>query len=255
MCIRDRQIHGSSVQIPATKPLGLGLHEEPSWHLDTVAELVPGFLSPQEVDRLHHAAKQFRTEHQRESRAAVLRGGWGDAQEVLRERKMHHKLYLQQDGFFERELPGMFQKIRELAERVDTQHSWSLAQRELNLRCAEFHTYTAGGHLQNPRHYDAGSNITVILMLTPSQRFKGGELVMWDSNEQPSKLQPSLGDAVVFVSHKRHSVLPVLSGERCVLVVELWEGPHCNAGHRCTGTGDVCSDAPSSIRQHLHKSF
>jgi hypothetical protein len=32
-----------------------------------------------------------------------------------------------------------------------------------------------------------------------------------------------LGDVVVFVSHRRHGVSPVLTGQRCVLVMELWQ--------------------------------
>jgi len=41
------------------------------------------------------------------------------------------------------------------------------------------------------------------------------------------------GDAIVFLSHKLHSVTPIKSGTRCVLVLEFWEGSECIGSHRC----------------------
>ena len=43
------------------------------------------------------------------------------------------------------------------------------------------------------------------------------------------------GDCLVFLSHKWHSVLPLLRGTRSVLVLELWEGESCTENKRCMG--------------------
>ena len=52
----------------------------------------------------------------------------------------------------------------------------------------------------------------------------GGDLVTLEANG--TKLTHALqkGDSACFVSHKYHSIAPVLSGERQSLVVELWQG-------------------------------
>ena len=54
------------------------------------------------------------------------------------------------------------------------------------------------------------------------------------------------GDCLVFLSHKWHSVAPLLSGVRNVLVLEFWEGPTCVLDHRCMGF-PPCGDR---IRHH-----
>ena len=48
------------------------------------------------------------------------------------------------------------------------------------------------------------------------------------------------GDALVFVSHKFHSVSPVTTGCRRVLVAELWHGPARECGHRCMARAGEC---------------
>ena len=45
-------------------------------------------------------------------------------------------------------------------------------------------------------------------------------------------------------SHKYHGVRPVLRGSRQVLVVELWERPHCADPERCCGGLDRCGMGP-----------
>jgi hypothetical protein len=51
----------------------------------------------------------------------------------------------------------------------------------------------------------------------------------------------SVGDAVVFVSHKYHSVTPVLRGRRKVLIVEYWRGASVSCGHRCEDPTGKCT--------------
>ena len=49
-----------------------------------------------------------------------------------------------------------------------------------------------------------------------------------------------MGDALVFVSHKFHSVTPVTSGKRSVLVLEFWEGDEKKCNHRCNRRQPGC---------------
>ena len=41
----------------------------------------------------------------------------------------------------------------------------------------------------------------------------------------------------LFLSHKYHNVLPIRSGKRHVLVMELWNGPEKTCPHRCETVG------------------
>ena len=68
-----------------------------------------------------------------------------------------------------------------------------------------------------------------IMLNDSSNEFKGGELSFpqFDThgkaiNTEILKLEK--GDAALFLSHKYHNVLPVTSGKRHVLVIELWNG-------------------------------
>ncbi|KOO33393.1 isochorismatase hydrolase [Chrysochromulina tobinii] len=99
------------------------------------------------------------------------------------------------------------------------------------MRLFEFHTYLAGGDLLTgfDRHYDGGSLLTMVVMLSdPARDFEGGRLVVscpdeWESTERFVEVdlrQP--GDCVVFPSHKYHNVTEVTRGKRHVAVVELW---------------------------------
>jgi hypothetical protein len=103
----------------------------------------------------------------------------------------------------------------------------------VNVRLLEYHFYETGGDLTIgfTRHYDGGSLLTMVLMLSePGVDFDGGVLSVSDeatwqygTNEtyRSVPLQHA-GDAVVFPSHKFHNVSTVLRGKRSVAVMELW---------------------------------
>ena len=83
----------------------------------------------------------------------------------------------------------------------------------------------AGGGLPDPYHHDIGSLVTVDVMLSdPVTDFEGGEFHTLETN---GHMKPhtfaSMGDALMFVSHKYHSIQPVARGVRRSLVVELWD--------------------------------
>lgn len=52
----------------------------------------------------------------------------------------------------------------------------------------------------------------------------GGDLATLEANGTRLAHPLGKGDSACFVSHKYHSISPVLTGERQSLVVELWQG-------------------------------
>ena len=108
----------------------------------------------------------------------------------------------------------------------------------LNFRTIEYHEYGQQGSLDQPNHYDEGSLITMDIMLsTPGKDFEGGSFVAPLADGNFMQPQFCKGDAIFFVSHKFHNILPITSGNRVVLVAELWEGAEKECAHRCESEG------------------
>eukprot|EP00931_Biecheleriopsis_adriatica_P090113 TRINITY_DN64148_c0_g1_i1.p1 TRINITY_DN64148_c0_g1~~TRINITY_DN64148_c0_g1_i1.p1 ORF type:complete len:229 (-),score=42.52 TRINITY_DN64148_c0_g1_i1:196-882(-) len=155
-------------------------------------------------------------------------------------------LYLQQGDFFRRSLPDLHRRLCELVSEVDATHWGMLAESDekigdgVNVRTAELHEYGVRARQVCGNHYDAGSLVTVDVMLSHTSDFEGGEFFTHgevSSHSETRSLdvphQFEQGDALVFVSHKHHSVAPVSRGTRKVLVLEFWEGSECRGAHRC----------------------
>jgi hypothetical protein len=103
-----------------------------------------------------------------------------------------------------------------------------------------------GGSLPYPKHYDIGSLITIDIMLQePTEGAQFQTLELSDDGKAPTqylKTHPfSAGDALVFVSHKYHSVTRLEAGNRKVLVVEFWHGLQRKCGHRCDKNFGICT--------------
>lgn len=141
-------------------------------------------------------------------------------------------------------------KLVELMVFADCEAGWQLLQHgsEHQVRCVEFHECEAVGASEEGvstgapswTHYDAGSLVTLDLMLSRTANFDGGS---FSTLEADGKLQPHVferGDCLVFVSHKYHHVTPVRSGTRSVLVIELWRGPARSCAHRCLNPTGEC---------------
>merc|ERR1712054_60656 len=102
--------------------------------------------------------------------------------------------------------------------------SWGLTRhRDVNVRSFEFHSYTDGGSVLDPEHRDDGSLLTLSVLLSPREDFDGGAFVTYSGGERVEH-HLGQGDAVLFVSEKRHNVETV-RGDRRALILELWEGP------------------------------
>ena len=114
-----------------------------------------------------------------------------------------------------------------LREQVDAEQGWGLLPRDraeydsaVGTRCAEYHTMLRGGSLPEPQHHDAGSLLTIDLLLArPGVDFQGG---VFQTLEAATLARPdgwlrpqadfAMGDAIVFQSHKcahaRHGAGP-----------------------------------------------
>ena len=140
-------------------------------------------------------------------------------------------------------------KLRRIMEAADEASSWNLLSEPCNIRCIEFHECTAAGDgtsgvetgAPGREHYDAGSLITLDLMLSESESFDGGTFGTLEADGTMATHALSRGDAVVFVSHKYHTVSPVTRGTREVLVMELWRGPVRHCPHRCLKPEGECT--------------
>ena len=147
-------------------------------------------------------------------------------------------IHMNTKGIFDAVLPGMRARLLAAARDADEKEGWNLlppADEDVRIRVAELHAYkgpTTG--LPDPHHYDQDSLITVDCMLSkPDVEFEGGVLRTLEPDGRMLPHEFDQGDCVAFVSHKYHSVTPVVKGVRNVLVVEFWRGQERRCGHRC----------------------
>ena len=154
----------------------------------------------------------------------------------------HSVTFLQKDGLFENTAPKLLNKLLNTMKETDAEN-WKLIDNEIqdkqnvNYRVIEYHHYVKGGGLLNKNHFDGGSILTAVIMLSdPTKDFEGGQLMTWECDET-YKIYDDIrqNDMIIFPSHKYHSVSTVTKGERYVLVIELWEGDKGTDDHRTGG--------------------
>ena len=158
-------------------------------------------------------------------------------------------VYLQNQHYFQHNHQKIYEKIKALVRDVDRQH-WGLLHAldktigiGVNARCIEFHEYALNARRICGPHVDTGSLFTVDIMLSCTTEFEGAVFTTDRIPEEAVDANARLphthrhcfeqGDAIVFLSHKLHSVTPIKSGIRRVFVLEFWEGSECNGSHRC----------------------
>lgn len=101
--------------------------------------------------------------------------------------------------------------------------------RTLNVRCVEAWTYTVGGGLVDKYHNDTDSVLTLVCLLSDPSDFDGGAFRTWESDGTHMVHAMAEGDAICFLSHKFHNIVPLTRGVRKSLVIELWQG---GVGHK-----------------------
>ena len=202
---------------------------------------IPRFFSPADIEQV---GRVERAHHERLGRPREARPGW-------------HTTYLSAGGLFRATVPELHRRLSELRHRVDVSRfdggdaaSASELLRSLNVRCIELHDGRAGGSLNDPRHFDNGSTVTVDVLLEDS--FTGGAFGTTEAGGALHEHEFSVGDALVFPSYKYHSVGRITGGRRRTLVLEFWQGDENRCNHRCelirprAGEPYLCEDAQTS---------
>ena len=152
-------------------------------------------------------------------------------------------------------MPGLLARIAAAAWEADKAEGWGLLQgktlgTDVGVRVIEYHTYEAGGKLVDPEHTDAGSLVTVDILL--SDRFEGGHLETPNAGgAAPTRHTFELGDALLFPSEKYHGVSRVVGGTRHALIVEFWDGPDRRCAHYCPSSSMILqSTVADRMRAH-----
>ena len=114
----------------------------------------------------------------------------------------HSVTFLQKDGLFEKAEPELLAKLTNIMKETDEEH-WSLIANEVkedvNVRVIEYHHYIRGGGLLNKFHFDGGSILTMVCMLSdPTKDFEGGQLMIWECDEEFKKYTVNQGDVLIF---------------------------------------------------------
>lgn len=152
------------------------------------------------------------------------------AEAALHRLEQHRVLYLhsldvgrrlsETDRQFLKDLEG---QLLSLIRSEDATRWGLLSHRSVALRSLEYHAYTDGGSVMDPEHRDDGSLLTISVLLSRSEDFRGGAFSTFNGNERVEHPMQR-GDGVLFLSEKRHNVSAV-EGDRRTLVLELWDVP------------------------------
>jgi hypothetical protein len=183
-----------------------------------------GLLSKTDIEELHRVAAATAAE---QPHSTIDRSAWGQPEGTWR------VTFLQTGGSFEAALPELHARLRNAMVAVDRDQEWNVTAgvADVNYRCVEHHTVRSelkgeptGGGLHTKRHCDQGSLITIDILLTDLAEIEGGVLQTLESDDTLKSHAWEQGDALVFLSHKYHSVSRLTGGTRQVLVCELWQG-------------------------------
>jgi hypothetical protein len=176
------------------------------------------------------------------------------------EESEHTKIFLHGENCFQSRLPRVLEKLVNAAISVDKE-DWGIIsecralegeefQGRPQVRCIEFHQYKVGGNLMQEGHYDEGSLVTMSVRLSSPSSFEGGQFKTFETDGKMKEWHvENEGDALFFPSHKYHSVMPVTTGIRHALVMELWAAKACKRSHRCRRPFD-CSAPVGKPARH-----
>lgn len=215
---------------------------------------VPGFASEEEIAAVHAAAAEVRASAGQVARSNSLTGNAAPGSWTT--------VYL--NAKLAELLPDFRKRLIAAVREADAEHwgvldAMQLADDELSMRCAEYHTVHLSGGLPIQKHYDYGSLFTMDLMLADGAAdFEGGAFCTLEAS---GTLQPHAfeqGDLLIFLSHKYHCVEPVTAGTRQVLVCELWEGLERRCNCRCDIPWGPCScglDSDALYVRHREGAF
>ena len=207
---------------------------------------VKNFLSPAEIDSLHELHDELKPLLGTAGRtsgnqaAAYRAGSW-------------ETTYLSTDGHFARARPELRERFLRTARAVDSKH-WRLLERATEPvvpRCVEYHTVEPGGSLPYPTHYDAGSLVTVDVMLSDTSEFEGGQFATLEADGSMKRYDFERGDALFFVSHKYHwyAHRSTAHARWSPLEANSWAA----RARLVNSSGHVCATKRSSLTERTHR--
>lgn len=223
----------------------------------TSAVRIPSLISPEEAASIHALAgkRVARANAVGTDGAHMLPQAARRIGREIRSKDTHlwEVLFLQTDGAFYSALPDLLEKATRAVCQVDLDHRWGLLSAgPFSVRVVEYHTQNSpSSAIGDTHHYDQDSLVTLDIMLSePGVDFAGADIQTLEVGDDGdvTGLQSHLVsqyDALCFVSHKYHSVKPLLRGRRVVCVLEFWRGSpqhrHRTCPHRCLALGKPCA--------------
>jgi len=208
-----------------TKPRPVTVLEGEQAHAAEVVH-IPSLLSSEEMDAIHRIGKKYKFLKTEE-----------EEQPKYPQEEDHHEVYYMHrevEKTFQTIAPKLFQKILDTVivnDRYGCLKDRTFG-RDYNVRCIEYHIYTPGGALRNPKHCDIGTVYTIGILLSDPSSFDGGIFQTLEPDGSTKQYLAKQGDAMIWPGHKYHSVSEITKGQRRMFVMELWPGPRANKRDR-----------------------
>eukprot|EP01084_Bolivina_argentea_P073421 133230_1 len=126
--------------------------------------------------------------------------------------------------FYQEVLFGMIEEKRSQIVEDDDDSSWENYDK-LEARVVEYVVYSHNGSLG--WHDDDDSNLTMVIMISEDEDYEGGmSEFRYDNSDRDDEIerqQLQWSDVLLFDSSVDHRILPVLNGDRHVVVIEFWD--------------------------------
>jgi hypothetical protein len=177
-------------------------------------------------------------------------GTWAAVEDAYHAMPSHRVMHLHANAEIDNRAPGLRAKLLRALHRADEGDArdrpggdarraprecvvesgggWGLLRgRHAYVRSIEYHAYSQGGSVSDPTHRDAGSTLTMSVLLDREDAGGGGVLFTADGAGVRTTVEGlRRGDAVVFPSERVHGVTPLVSEDarRSSVVLEVWEG-------------------------------
>ena len=126
------------------------------------------------------------------------------------------------EGHMQEIMPTLLDHIILATTEAALSAKWYPHPKHLGVRCIENLLYTSGGRLY--MHTDSDSIFTIVIMLSDpcESDFTGGDFVIRSHDDTSIRIALKQGEALMFDSCTMHGVESITTGERSVLVLELW---------------------------------
>ena len=199
------------------------------------ALVIRQFLDGAEVAQVHEAGTAA-IARQAVAQPCERTGAMELAQRFGMGSRTHTVGFMHRDGEFLRGWPELGAKLVRGMQSHGIEEWGAVVpslRQPLHTRCIEYHRYETGGGLVCAGHRDAGSALTMAVLLSDplEDGVEGGVFVTYTGGE-PVAHEMARGDAILFRSEKCHNVTTVRKGLRSSLVVELWTQPNHNTFDR-----------------------